>query len=333
MPARTAPSPARRLVLLLALVLCAGLPPDPAAAGPLRDRIAERQAGSETQRLTVDGRERGYEFFVPALARPGAPLVIVLHGTYGTGEKMQRGLGFDAQARQHGFLVAYPDAYVAPGARQTERWNDGRGTLPSSATGIDDVAFIAALIDDVARRFPIDPRRVFVTGTSNGGMMTYRLGCELPGRIRAIAPEIGAMPTPIAGTCRPAPGLSVLAINGSLDPFVPLAGGTVCVGVPCRYCEGGEVLSPAASLARFAAANGCAARPVTRTRPPAVDDGTQVEERRYPGCRAGTEVRGLVVQGMGHVWPPRQGQLPSAGPGSGNLDATAEITAFFLAQR
>lgn len=333
MPARTARSSSRLFLRLLALLVIAGLPPVPSAAGPLRDRIAERQAGSGPQKLTVDGRERSYEVFVPTSARQGAPLVIVLHGTYGTGEKMQRGLGFDAQARKHGFLVAYPDAYMKPGARQTERWNDGRGTLPSSATGIDDVTFIAALIDDVVRRFPIDRRRVFVTGASNGGMMTYRLGCELPGKIRAIAPEIGAIPTPIAGSCRPAPGLSVLAINGSLDPFVPLAGGTVCAGVARRFCEGGEVLSPAASLARFAAANGCAARPVTRTRPPTVDDGTQVEERRYPGCRAGTEVRGLVVQGMGHVWPPRQGQLPAAGPGSGNLDATAEITAFFLAQR
>lgn len=291
---------------------------------------APQHTPNTTANLTVGGFQRQYRLFLPPNLGTMAPLIIVLHGTYGSGEKMERFLGFDALARQHGFVVAYPDAYRKQGARFTTRWNDGRGVLASSDLGVDDVAFLAQMIDAIASQYAIDRHRVFVTGASNGGIMAYRAGCALGGKIRAVAPMIGNLAEPIATSCAPTPGLSILSINGGADPIIPLDGGSVCQGISKRFCEGGAVVSRAQSMRAFARANGCAATPTTSRRPARTADGTQVEDIVYADCQNGTTVRSIVVHGMGHAWPPLRGQLHRFGASSGNLDTSAEIVAFFL---
>ncbi|MCF4166039.1 dienelactone hydrolase family protein [Zavarzinia compransoris] len=292
-----------------------------------------RAAPAEFDLTTADGRQRHYLLDVPRAPAGGPlPLVIVLHGTYGTGEKMARHLGFGAYVERMGIAVAYPDAYREPGRRQTLRWNDGRGTLASSEAGIDDVAFMRALVDDIARRVPLDRRRVFVTGASNGGMMAWRVGCEAADLVAAIAPVIGAVPKPIAGACRPSRPISVLAVNGVEDPIVPFAGGLVCAHVAKVFCERGEVIAAPDSLARFAAAAGCAATPRDTPLPATVDDGTRVRRSDYGGCAGGVRLRGLWIEGGGHAWPPLSSQLGErkSGRSSGNLNATEAILRFFL---
>ncbi|MFV9507045.1 MAG: alpha/beta hydrolase family esterase [Oscillochloridaceae bacterium umkhey_bin13] len=129
-----------------------------------------REAGKNIDfSLDVDGRTRTWILHVPPIPDADEPLslLVVLHGTYGTGSKMQRALGFDAHADQHGFYVAYPDAYQIPGERDTARWNDGRGTLESSLQEIDDVRFIIEMIAEIGRHVALDTSRVYVTGASN----------------------------------------------------------------------------------------------------------------------------------------------------------------------
>ncbi len=320
----------------LALALILALTSQHVAAG-LSERLAERRAEKErggAHEVTVDGRSRQYILHVPgrrAAATP-LPLVIVLHGTYGTGAKMQEQLGFDAHADARGFMAAYPDAFRKSRLRaRTTRWNDGRGTLESSALGVDDVRFIQAMIEDIARRAPLDRRRIYATGGSNGGIMTYRLGCELPGTFAAIAPVIANLAASLKDRCRPEPGLSVLTINGDADPAIPLQGGTVCRNISKQLCEGGEVISRQESVGRFAAASGCAPEPVSTRLPASVNDGTTVEKLSYGGCRGGAEVVSYIVHGMGHAWPPRAPESGrTLGATSGNLDATAVIVDFFL---
>ncbi|MFZ5819435.1 MAG: alpha/beta hydrolase family esterase, partial [Chloroflexota bacterium] len=258
------------------------------------------------------------------------PLIIVLHGTYGTGRKMQLGLGFDPYADQRGFYVAYPDAYQKPGERETARWNDGRGTLESSLTGIDDVKFLVDMVDDIAAQVPLDKSRVFVTGASNGGMMTYRLGCETSGVFAGIAPVIGNIPEPIFNSCNPSAPLNVLAINGDADPFVPFNGGEVCGETPSIFCEGGFVKSQPESLAKFAAANRCELTPQSVALPAQVDDGTSIEEQTYANCADGAQVKAFIIHNGGHTWPPRESQVEAGGKATGNLDATSVIVNFFL---
>lgn len=306
-------------VLLLLLALLASVP--------------ALAAGGEYRFTTPDGRARDYLLSVPAKT-DGAPLplIIVLHGTYGTADKMERHLGFEEYVEPYRVVVAYPDAYRERGARRTLRWNDGRGTLASSAAGIDDVAALRALVEDIGRRVNLDRRRVFVAGASNGGMMAYRVGCEAADLVAGIAPVIGAVALPIYPGCHPSRPISVLAINGMADPIVPFAGGLVCADVPKIFCERGEIAGAEASLRRFAQDAGCTGAPTVADLPATVDDGTSVRRVDYRGCPAGIRVRGLWIVGGGHAWPPLPSQIGQrrAGRSTDNLDATEAIVRFFL---
>lgn len=290
-----------------------------------RAGVHNLRPGNHTLTMQVDGRERSYILHVPPQARNAEPLplIVVLHGSYGSGRKMQIGLGFDAYANQRGFLTAYPDAY------QDMRWNDGRETLASSHAGIDDVAFLVAMVADVATHASLDRSRVYVTGASNGGMMSYRLGCETSGVFAGIAPVISNIPLLLAADCAPQAPIDVLSINGTVDPFIPYAGGEVCAGVRVG-CEGGTVLSATESIGHFAQANGCGATPHVTQLPAPVADGTSVERYAYLECSSGAAVQLYAIHGGGHAWPPRSPQLPSGGPASANLDATEVIVDFFL---
>jgi polyhydroxybutyrate depolymerase len=314
---------ARPLVLALAIVAAGPRPPDPAATSASAVAFAP---GDHTVRLDSDGRRRSYLLHLPpqATGRRRLPLVVVLHGGHGTGRKMQLGVGFDAHADARGFLVAYPDGYE-------RSWADGRGTTAAEQAGIGDLAFLRRLVDDVARRARLDRGRVFLTGASNGGMMTYRAACETAGLFAAFAPVIANIPEPIAPACSPAEPVRILAINGVSDPLVPLAGGDCCGDPSGPLGQGGRVVSADESIAAFAEAAGCAHHPRVRRLPPQVDDGTAVERRTSTRCGEGSRVIALRVEGMGHAWPPRNPQLPRvSGRTSHNLDATAEIVAFFL---
>ncbi len=291
-------------------------------------------AGDHSLEMTVDDLQRTYILHVPPAAERGdlLPLIIVLHGTYGTGQKMKIGLGFDPYADSRGFFTAYPDAYIAPGERDTARWNDGRGTLESSAQNIDDVKFITSLVDEIASKVPLDKTRVYVTGASNGGIMTYRLGCETDGVFAGIAPVIGNIPEPIFKSCSPQAPLNLLAINGDSDPFIPFEGGEVCADVRVG-CEGGWVVSMAESLGKFTSANRCPVSAQSVALPIVMDDGTSVEMLTYSNCKSGGQVLAYVVHQGGHTWPPRESQLAAGGQSTGNLDATQVIVDFFLSSQ
>ncbi|MGB9751272.1 alpha/beta hydrolase family esterase [Roseiflexus castenholzii] len=292
---------------------------------------ARLSPGDYTMSMDVGDVVRTWILHVPPAALRGdpLPLLVVLHGGGGTGRKMQQLLGFDAYADARGFYVAYPDAFQPSGIRGGAHWNDGRGTAGMVQRGSDDVAFIKDMILDIGRRVPLDASRVYVTGASNGGMMTCRLGCETGGVFAGIAPVIANMPAPVFATCAPHAPLTLLAINGDADPLVPLAGGNVCQDV--RFgCEGGQVVSHTESVKTFAIANACDPVPQVETLPQQIDDGTLVERRTFLNCAGGATVVGYIVRGGGHTWPPLPAQLAASGAQSRNLDATRTIVdAFF----
>lgn len=107
------------------------------------------------------------------------PVVISLHGTLGSAEQMMGFADFRPIAEREKFLIVCPEGI-------TQTWNDGRNTK-AHAAGIDDVSFIDELITHLISTYPADPKRVYVTGMSNGGFMASRLACELPHRIAAMA--------------------------------------------------------------------------------------------------------------------------------------------------
>jgi polyhydroxybutyrate depolymerase len=279
-----------------------------------------------TLSFTAGGRIRTARLVVPALANGEAiALVLALHGGGGNGQNMAENTGFEGIATQKHFAVAFPDGV-------DKNWNDGRQDAVSTAAkeNIDDVAFLSELINEVAKVAPIDRKRVFATGMSNGAMMSIRLACEAPQLLAGIAAVSGTGSPDLMQRCKPNRPMSLLQIHGTVDPIVPYIGGEV--KNPLGTQNRGQVVGVDELATVFTAANGCTGGPVVAALPDLVaSDGSTITSRTWSTCSAKAIVTFLRVEGGGHVWPGERTHLPEVLVGKGNqdIDATAEIWAFF----
>ena len=131
------------------------------------------------------------------------------------GERIERSTRatFDKLADRDGAVVVYPQALGDP------RWNDGEPVAAGAAP--DDLRFLAALIDTLAAELGIDRKRVYAAGFSNGASMAYRLACQRPELVAAVAPVSGGMTAPVASACPRGVPVSIIAMHGTEDPLVP----------------------------------------------------------------------------------------------------------------
>lgn len=285
--------------------------------------------------LIHDGLERTFIIYVASSYDKDVqtPLVIALHGRGVDGEGMilVTRNGFDNLAERDSFVVVYPDGIDL-------NWNDGRRDQEADdrahTENIDDVGFIAALTDMMVRDYNADPRRVYVTGISNGAIMSYRLACELSHKIAAIAPVDGNIPMHFIDDCSPSRHVPVLAINNVDDPVVPFDGGEIYGNFGKELL--GRVLSVDQSIGYWVKKNGCSPVPVITEEPdrdPA--DGTRVTRKEYVNEDDGTEVILYIVHGGGHTWPGGLQYLPSRviGKTSRDIDANEVIWSFFKNQK
>ncbi len=319
-----APRPARpprawRLAGLAAAALLAA----PAGAAPACVDRGAQAPEAQCESLAFDGRERSYRLYVPPRLATPAALLVVLHGGGGGGAGMEAltGRGFNRRADETGALVVYPDG-VGHG------WNDGRHDLKSRSVkdNVDDVGFLRALVEALGRRYPLDHERVYVTGISNGGMMTLRLACEASDTFRGFVAVAASLGEDLAARCRPAAARPVAVIDGTADPIVPFGGGEVRV----LWAGRGRVIGAEATVAAFRGFAGCTA---VASEPPLdriADDGTVLVVRRATGCLSGASVVLYEVQGGGHAWPGglRYAREWLIGKVSRELDATEETWRF-----
>lgn len=299
------------LCLFLAVLL--------AGAGCETGRAGARRGPDGERHLRVGDRDRTYRVHLPSgrANGTGLPVVIVLHGRGGTAEGMERLTRFDRVADHGGFVAVYPQGY-------RRSWADARGTGPAARAGVDDRAFIAALIDALVRHDHVDRSRIYLTGLSNGAMMTETLGCELADRIAGIAPVAGPMPADF--DCHPSRPLPVLEIHGTADPLVPYTGGTMGAGG-----GRGTVLSAEATAALWRRLDRCTGRPTTARLPDRARDGTHVRTETATGCPAHAGVAFFTVDGGGHTWPGGRQYAPVrlVGRTSHDFDAGEMIWDFF----
>ena len=251
------------------------------------------------------------------------PLVLLLHGGGGGATHALEKDGWSAKANKEGFLIVAPEGLGALPKLPTNfkmnpaLWNSGQLNARSPRAMIDDVAFIRELLDELKEKVPYDQSRVFSTGHSNGGGMTFRLAAELSERFTAVGMVAGRM---VVENPKPTKPLPTLYIIGTKDPLMPL--------------EGGEVKSPWGSwlnppvveqLANWAAAIGC------ETEPNVVAEKDAVRKVEYPSKGNGPTLTVLYLEGHGHHWPGAKQTLPEStiGPIKSRLDATDAIWEFF----
>lgn len=263
----------------------------------------------ETFSFEFGGQSRNYIVYEPAAA-PGQPMpvVLVLHAFTQTAQVIMQYSGFNAIAEEEGFLAVYPNGI-------NFSWNVGFGMGGSTA---DDLGFLNALIDTLAGHYPLDPGRIYACGMSNGGFMSYRLACELSGRIAAIAGVAGTMTDATLGGCAPERPVPVMHIHGTADFVVPYGGSSGIAGVE-------------ESLAFWNGHNQCPGSAAYEALPDVVSEGSTVERYTWSPCEGGSEIELLKVANGGHTWPG------STGSGIGNtnrdIDASREIWNFFSRHR
>jgi polyhydroxybutyrate depolymerase len=279
----------------------------------LAARSRERGASPDvvTRKLDVGGRERSYDLYVPPGERSGRRLglVVALHGGASTPGQFERVTEFDKAAAGAGFAIAYP-----AGFRHT--WNAGDCCGMPQRRAVDDVGFVRAVIDDVARTVDIDRGRVFASGWSNGGKMAYRLACELSDRIAAI----GVVGTGLGiSACHPAKPVSIEHFHGSADELHPFRGGHGKLGPD-------QQVSAPATIATWRRLDRC---------PETVRIAFQRKSatcQRWSPCAGGTVVELCTIEGMGHQWPGKTVRPRLLlGSGTDDIKATARIIAFFRA--
>lgn len=293
--------------ILLVLALSVGIP------GALA------QDDGQAHTLTFDGEARTAYVYVPSTYDESAPvpLVIALHPFASSGKAMAAITGLDDYAEQMGFIVAYPDALDLD-------WNDGQveagWDTPLRTT--DDSGYIGALIDDLSATYAIAPGQVYLTGLNVGGMMAYRLACEMPERFARVAVvgvpvwdyHLELCPTATEAT----DPLSMLILLGASSIDYPLYGTTA----ERRTADGRnmiiQTLNPYQTGLFWAERSGC-----DKTQANLTD---QVAEQIYTDCAEDTTVQVRVLDGVGSVWP-RQGDYTLDDYG---FDASAAISTFFL---
>ena len=322
MPRRTSRTLLLSAVALLAIAACAS-----SRQGRKERVIARRVSDADTApRLTLaHGRlTRRYLLRVPSgTSRNGTPLplVVVLHGGGGNATNAELMTGFSRLVEREHIIVVYPDGMAARDGAPLETWNAGHCCGPAMQRNVDDVGFIAALLDELHRTLPVDASRIYVTGMSNGAMMSHRIARELAPRIAAIAPVVGT----VFGDERvPSSPVSALMINGLLDRNIPANGGH-SGGLGANTWDGTAMQPFIAQGTFWAAANGCVTTPVRE-----VQD--RVTTTRYT-CPEGRRVEVQQVSDNGHAWPgggrgSRIGDVPSTA-----LQATEVIWAFFASVR
>ena len=291
-------TPRRPLVIAIALMLAPSLL-------VLTDALAYVSKNRSTHFLESQGIEREYTLYVPSSLKRdiAAPLVISLHGAGMWPAAQQEVSQWNRVADREGFIVAYPSG------------RSGRGPR---ITGPPDVPFIADMIDAIGKSHPLDRRRIYANGLSNGGGTSFVLSCAMADRIAAVGLVAAALLQPWEW-CKDTRPVPMIAFHGTRDEWTPYEGG---------YSPG--VLRTFPSVTRWteqwANRNRCAPVPVeTRIAP----DVTRLE---YVQCEDQAAAILYTIHGGGHTWPGG-GHLPEwfVGKTTHTIDASSVMWEFFKA--
>lgn len=284
------------------------------------------QPGSQLASIEDQDRERTVVVHVPPGGAARRPLVVALHGGGSSGESMEETTGLSRLADRHRFVAVYPDGIGGPHGFG-RAWNSGDCCGMPHFFGIDDSAFVGALIDALVKRLRVDEQRIFVIGYSNGGLLALRVASEMGDRLAGVAiyaatlPATGPVFAPKPDFAPPRRPLSAIVIHSVADPRVSYQGR--------EYLDRTNASSQH-TAEFFAAAARCPRQPQRRY---AAARGAQIDA--FERCADGTEVEWITLYGWDHEWPARSGIRDCRGPGEPlyDFDAAEHIWRFFSDKR
>jgi polyhydroxybutyrate depolymerase len=265
--------------------------------------------------MQLDGYQRTYLLNLPPNYNDSSnfPLVIALHGLAGSASQMEQDYGLTAKSNSAHFILVYPEGMRSDGILGIRTWNAGACCDFAMQHNVDDVHFIKQLMAKLMDSYKINPKRIYVTGMSNGAMMTYRLACELSPQLAAIAPVSGTLLT--LQPCTPARAVPVLHIHSAIDTKVPYAGG---------YGLANYYFPPVDSTLRvWAGIDQC------NVTPQLITEASLYTQTQYMNCSANTTVQLYLTKDGGHSWPGGLPARAAADEPSAAFNATDLIWSFF----
>jgi polyhydroxybutyrate depolymerase len=267
-------------ILLISTTACGQtgtLVPFEATATPTATPAPTLQPNEITRTVTVDGVERSYLLHIP----PGVdaihplPVVFAFHGAGEQPATMQLATGFNEIADNNHFVLVYPE-----GLGNT--WNGGKCCGYAVTNNIDDEAFVREVLSDLGAIVSINPKRIYATGFSNGGILSYRLACDMSDVFAAIAPVAGTL---TYSPCAPQQPVSILHVQGMADRTVPFEGGGTLNFPPLEQV-----------IATWVDLNSC---PSSATVDKPIE---KITRSAYTPCKAGTAIEIYAVESGGHSW-------------------------------
>ncbi|XDD54767.1 PHB depolymerase family esterase [Leptospira sp. WS4.C2] len=228
-----------------------------------------------------------------------APLLVALHGRFGSGSSMIKQTKLDILSDLKGFVVVFPDGFK-------RSWADGRGNTPADENQINDIVFIESLVRRLIAEGSINPKEVYLVGHSNGGFMAQRLAVEKPELwkgVVSVAAQVSVFTLKRKLVLKTNP-VSVGIIAGTEDPLVPYSGGYVK--------NGGQILSVEDSILRWKEWNYCSDSVTKKSQSYKEEDSTdiQIDFIRYESCEKNTKVGLIQLNGLGHGWPGETPMIP-----------------------
>lgn len=273
--------------------------------------------GSTREHVEWEGLKRSYRVHVPPSysATMPAPLVVMLHGACMNPMMTAYLTKFNDLADREGFLVAYPRGI-------DHRWNSGLDfpRFPNA----DDVGFVARVIAEIETDYAIDTNRVYVTGSSNGGLLAHMVACQLSQTIAAAAPVVAAWP--VAAQCPPGEPVPIVMINSVDDPAIPWEGGALFKN------NQGRILSVEDTVQFWVRRDNANPTPEETRLPRREGQGeSRVLRTFYKGQTPSGDVVYYRIEEAGHTWPGgSKFQLQwFSGNVNRDFDATEVIWEFF----
>jgi polyhydroxybutyrate depolymerase len=285
---------------------------------------------SEIDTYTIEHQGRTWEVHVAgSKSTSQKPLIVTLHGGGGSGRQMLVSNGWDKIANKGGCIIISPTGQPANDRRPANFlsnpnvWNSGVLKSSTPRTRLDDVKFLDALLLDASTRFNIDPKRIYMTGHSNGASMTWKYVAEGATKLAAAAP---VMSTPYAKPTSADRAVPMLWIFGMKDPLVPWVGGER----KTPWSTAAEKMDPILpQLSEASKLLGGKSTPITTKLP------GPIQRLEFGPLHGGAPFTVLTIEGHGHHWPGGE-SLPglnrTMGPSTDHLDATERIWEFFRNQ-
>ena len=274
--------------------------PPPVTQNPSGLACASYQTNTRKCSFTHNGVLREYYVYTPSSYTPSsnAPLLFIFHGYGSSATNILFYSDFQDRAEQDGFILVYPQGSLLNGVTH---WNVGGWTIGST---VDDVGFTEDVIDIITSEYYINTDRIYSTGMSNGGYMSYGLACN-SSKFAAIASVTGSMTPEIDNNCAPDHPISILQIHGLADNTVPYDGASWSLSIP-------------AVMEYWLTSNSCDPEPLSVIAD--LEDGSYILFDSYQNCPNNVGVELILHSTMGHTWPSIDNH---------SLSATEQIWAFF----